>query len=93
MWYIYNGILLSHRRVWNNAIGSNMDGLEIVIVEWSQTEKDKYHMVSLMCDILKNGKNELIYKTESQMYKTNMVAKGEGGKDKVGDWGLTYSHY
>ena len=42
-------------------------------------------MVSLMCDILKNGKNELIYKTESQMYKTNMVAKGEGGKDKVGD--------
>ena len=41
-------------------------------------------MVSLMCDILKNGKNELIYKTESQMYKTNLVAKGGRGKGQSG---------
>ena len=39
--------------------------LEIVILsEVSQTEKDKYHMVSLICGILKNGTNELIHKTE-----------------------------
>ena len=24
--YIYNGILVSHKREWNNAIYSNMDG-------------------------------------------------------------------
>ena len=54
--------------------------------ELNQTEKDKYHMVSLICDILKNGKNELLYKTESQMYKTNLwLPRGEWGKDKVGD--------
>ena len=44
--------------------------LEIVILsEISQTQKDKYHMISLICGILKNGTNELIYKTEieSQM--------------------------
>ena len=44
--------------------------LEIVILsEVSQTEKDKYHMISLKCRILKKGTNELIYKTkiESQM--------------------------
>ena len=36
--------------------------LEIVILsEVSQTEKDKYHMISLICGILKNGTNELIY--------------------------------
>ena len=44
--------------------------LDIVILsEVSQTEKVKYHMISLTCGILKNGRNELIYKTEieSQM--------------------------
>ena len=44
--------------------------LEIVILsEVSQTEKDKYHMISLKCRISKKGTNELIYKTkiESQM--------------------------
>ena len=52
--------------------------------EVSQAEKDEHHMVSLICDILKNGKNKLIYKTESQMYKTNMVAKGGRGKGQSG---------
>ena len=44
--------------------------LEIVILsEVSQTEKDKYHMILLICGIHKKGTNELIYKTEieSQM--------------------------
>ena len=39
--------------------------LEIVILsEVSQTEKDTYHMILLICGILKNGTNESIYKTE-----------------------------
>ena len=33
--------------------------------EVSQTEKYKYHMISVICRILKNDKNELIYKTET----------------------------
>ena len=43
--------------------------LEIVILsEVSQTEKDKYHMMSLICGILKKkGTNELIYKTEKEL--------------------------
>ena len=57
--------------------------LEIVILsEVSQTEKDKYHMISLIHGILKNDTNELIYKTETdpQTYKTKlMVTKGEMG--------------
>ena len=40
--------------------------LEIFILsEVSQTEKYKYHMISVICRILKNDKNELIYKTET----------------------------
>ena len=40
----------------------------IMLSEISQTEKDKYHMISFIWN-LKNGTNELIYKTEieSQM--------------------------
>ena len=42
--------------------------LEIVILsEVSQTEKDKYRMILLICGILKNGTNELIYKTEIEL--------------------------
>ena len=46
--------------------------LEIVILsEASQIEKDKYHMISLICGILKNGTNEPTYKTEIEAQKTN----------------------
>ena len=39
--------------------------LEIIILsEASQTEEDKYPVISLKCGILKKGTNELIYKTE-----------------------------
>ena len=40
--------------------------LEIMrLNEISQAEKDKYHMRSLICGILKNDRNELIYNTET----------------------------
>ena len=32
--------------------------------KFHKTEKDKYHMMSLICGILKNDTNELTYKTE-----------------------------
>ena len=44
--------------------------LEIVILsEVSQTEMDKYRMISLICGIFKNGTNELIYKTETELHR------------------------
>ena len=44
----YNGILLSNKREQNNA----MDGPgDCHLSELSQTEKDKYHMISLICGI------------------------------------------
>ena len=40
--------------------------LEIVILsEVSQTEKEKYRMILLICGIFKNDTNELIYRTET----------------------------
>ena len=60
---IYSGIILSHKSEWNNAIYSNMSGPRNCDAEWSKSEKDKYHIVSLICGVLKKDTNELIYKT------------------------------
>ena len=65
--YIYNGILLSHKKECNNAICSNMDGPRDCHTEWSKSDKDKYHMISLVCGILKKAKNELIYKAKIEL--------------------------
>ena len=45
----------------------------LILSELSQKEKDKYHMVSLICGIFKNDTNECISKTEidSQAQITN----------------------
>ena len=34
--------------------------LEIITLKVNQTEKDKYHMISLICGVLKNDTNKLI---------------------------------
>ena len=48
--HIYNGILLSHKK--NEIMPFTWMDLEIVILsEVSQTEKEKYCMISLICGI------------------------------------------
>ena len=44
--HIYNGILLSHKKEWNNAICSNMDGLRDDHTKWSQSKTNViwYHL-------------------------------------------------
>ena len=65
MGYLNSGVLLSHENEWNNAICSNWMDLETILLsKISQTEKEKHHMTSHICEILKDDTNELIYKTE-----------------------------
>ena len=42
MVHIYNGILLSHIKEWNNTICSNMDATRDYNTKWSKSEKDIY---------------------------------------------------
>ena len=61
--------------------------LEIIILsEVSQTEKDKFHMIPLICGILKNDTNELIYKieTDSQTTIRKQTYGCQGGKEGAG---------
>ena len=39
--YLYSGILLSHKKEWNNAICSNMNGPRDYHTKWGKPDKDK----------------------------------------------------
>ena len=66
MWYIYNGILLSHKKEWNDAIFSNMDGPRDYHTKWSKSERERQipYDITYMWN-LKYDTNEPIYKTET----------------------------
>ena len=61
---IYNGILLSCKKEWNNAIFSNMDGLRDYHTKWSKSERERQipYDITYMWN-LKYDTNEPIYKT------------------------------
>ena len=39
--HIYHGILLSHKKEWNNAICSNMDGPRDYHTKWNKSERER----------------------------------------------------
>ena len=65
--HICNGILLSHKKEWNNAICRNMDGPRGYHTKWNKSERERqisYDTTHMWNLIFKNDTNELIYKTE-----------------------------
>ena len=66
MVHIYNGILLSHKKEWNNAICSNMDGPRDYHTTWSKSDRGRqipYDIIYLWN--LKYDTNKLIYEAET----------------------------
>ena len=65
MVHIYNGLLLSHKKEWNNVICSNMDGSRDYHTIWSKSERERQiSYVNTDMWNLKYDTNELIYETE-----------------------------
>ena len=64
--HIYNGILLSHKKEWNNAIRSNMVATRVYHTKWSKSERERQMLydITYMWN-LKYDTNEPIYKTET----------------------------
>jgi len=55
----------SRQEYWSGVpLPSPMNGARDDHIRWSKSEKDKYHVIPLLCGISKNDANELIYKTE-----------------------------
>ena len=51
-YYIYIYIILfSHKKEWNNATFSNIGGHRDYHTKWNKSEKDRYHLISLICII------------------------------------------
>ena len=52
MGHLHNGILFDYKKEEYFTLCNNMDGSEnIMLSEISQSEKDKNHMISLICGI------------------------------------------
>ena len=62
--HIYTGILLGHKKEWNNAIDSNMDGPRDDHTKWTKSERQIPHDI-IYIQNLKYDTNEPIYKTET----------------------------
>ena len=87
MVHIYNGILLSHKKEWNNASCSNTDGHSDCHTEWSKSDGEKqiYHLYVgskkwYKWTYLQNRSR--VTNVENKL----MVTKGIGGGNKLGDW-------
>ena len=49
----------------NKIMPSAAISMNLEIIKLSESTKDKYHMISYICEILKNDTNEFIYKIET----------------------------
>ena len=88
MWYIYTTKYYSATRKWNNATYSNMDRPRDYHTNWSMSDKEKCHMLSLiMKSNLKNNINELTFKTERLRDFENTLKVTKQEKCRVGGRG------
>ena len=96
--HVHNGILLRHKKEWNNAICSNMAGPRDDHTKQSKPDRERQiSWYRLYVGSKKYDTNELIYKTENkkkkiqmslyikQTQKTNLWLL-KGGRDKSGVW-------
>ena len=51
IWYIYKGILPSHKKEWNFAICSNMYGFGGYYAKWNKSDRERQIMYDITCGI------------------------------------------
>ena len=73
---MYNGIVLNHKKEWNDAICSSMDGPRDDHTEWSKSDQERQipydttNNVNVKYDMTYSwNKNELTYETETNSKK------------------------
>ena len=81
--HIYNGILLSHKKEWNNAICSNMDGPRDYHPKWSKSERERQisYDIAYMWNLKKWYKRTHLQNRNRLTVIENkfMVTKGDSG--------------
>ena len=87
--HIYNAILFSQKKKRSsNAICSNMNAIRDYHPKWSKPEKERQiqYDITYMWN-LKYGTNELIYKTETDLYAKSTDLWLPWGRVGLGVWG------
>ena len=83
--HIYNGILLSHKKEWNNAIFSNMDGPRDYHTKWSKSDRERQisYDIAYMWNLKEKKRHKWTYfknrKRLTDIENKLMVTKGERG--------------
>ena len=79
---IYNRILLSHKKEWNSAICSNMDGPRDDHTKWSKSDRERQisHDITYVWN-LKYYTNELIYKQKESA--ASVAAFQQGNRESL----------
>ena len=94
MWHIYNGILPIHKKEWNHAICSNMEGTRDSHTKWSKPEREKQipYDIPYMWNLI-HGTKEPIYRKEinSWRWRTDLWLPrgGEGGSGMDWEFGVS----
>ena len=96
--HIYSGILLSHKKEWNNVICTNMDATSDYHTEWSKSERERQIPYdNTYTWNLKYGTNEPVYKTkiDSQIQRTDLwLPRGKRvGQGCIGSLGWVDVNY
>ena len=86
---VCDGILFNHKKEWHNAICSNMDKPRDYHTKWGKSDKDKYHMILLICGIWKKSYKWIYLQNRNRptdIENKCMVTKYNQGRDKLGVW-------
>ena len=90
MVHIYNGILFSHWKKWNNAICSNMDGSGDYHTKWSKSDRERQisYDITHMWNLKKNWYKWTYLQNRNRptdLENELMVTRGEGWGRGI-DW-------
>ena len=85
---IYNGILLSHYKEWNNAICGNMDGPGDDHTKWNKSDKETQisYDISYMWDLKKWYKWTYLQDRNTNLDNRLKVMKGKGERNRLEVW-------
>ena len=86
---IYNRILLSDKKEWNNAIYRNMDGPGNYHTKWGKSDKDNYHEITNMWNLIKMIQKNLENRKILKRFWKQIYGYERGnmrGKGKLGFW-------
>ena len=95
MWYIYNGILLSHKKERNWVMCRDVDGPRDCHTEWIKSEKQISYVNAYMWNLEKWYRWTYLQSRnrDTDIEKKHMDTKGGREVGGIGRLGLTYIHY